>query len=109
MFVFVNKLTLTGAAEDLERIYAHVAEFMRTRPGLIRYQLVRSQNDPGIYFNVAEWETQESFDQALAEPEFRRRLKALGTVIKGEPHMSDIVDQGAGDAAATVPAAGGAR
>ncbi|WP_329172291.1 antibiotic biosynthesis monooxygenase family protein [Streptomyces sp. NBC_01477] len=94
MFVFVNKLTLTGAAEDLERIYAHVAEFMRTRPGLIRYQLVRSQNDPGIYFNVAEWESQETFDKALAEPEFRRRLKALGTVIKGEPHMSDVVEEG---------------
>ncbi|SEN18297.1 antibiotic biosynthesis monooxygenase family protein [Actinacidiphila rubida] len=97
MFVFVNKLTLTGAAEDLERIYAHVAEFMRTRPGLIRYQLVRSQNDPGIYFNVAEWESKATFDQALAEPEFRRRLKALGTVIKGEPHMSDVVEQGRAD------------
>ncbi|NJP46075.1 antibiotic biosynthesis monooxygenase family protein [Actinacidiphila epipremni] len=105
MFVFVNKLTLTGAAEDLERIYADVAEFMRTRPGLIRYQLVRSQNDPGVYFNVAEWETQETFDQALAEPEFRRRLKALGTVIKGEPHMSDIVEQGV----AETETAGGVR
>lgn len=102
MFVFVNKLTLTGAAEDLERIYAHVAEFMKTRPGLIRYQLVRSQNDPGIYFNVAEWEDQQTFDEALAEPEFRRRLKALGTVIKGEPHMSDIVTEGVAEPAGGV-------
>ncbi|MEV8320563.1 antibiotic biosynthesis monooxygenase family protein [Streptomyces sp. NPDC059900] len=98
MVVFVNKLTLTGAAEDLERIYAHVAEFMRTRPGLIRYQLVRSQSDPSVYFNVAEWEDQTSFEQALKEPEFRTRLKALGTVIKGEPHLSDLVESGVGEA-----------
>lgn len=98
MVVFVNKLTLTGAAEDLERIYAHVAEFMRTRPGLIRYQLVRSQSDPSVYFNVAEWEDQASFEQALKEPEFRSRLKALGTVIKGEPHLSDLVGSGVGEA-----------
>ncbi|MFE0423257.1 antibiotic biosynthesis monooxygenase family protein [Streptomyces sp. NPDC058953] len=97
MVVFVNKLTLTGAAEDLERVYAHVAEFMRTRPGLIRYQLVRSRNDPSVYFNVAEWEDQGSFDAALKEPEFRARLKALGTVIKGEPHLSDPVESGVGE------------
>lgn len=94
MVVFVNKLTLIGTPEDLERIYAHVAEYMRTRPGLIRYQLVRSRNDPGIYFNVAEWTDAESFEAALKEPEFRARLKALGTVIKGEPHLSDLVEAG---------------
>lgn len=98
MVVFVNKLTLTGAAEDLERIYAHVAEFMRTRPGLIRYQLVRSQSDPSVYFNVAEWEDRSSFEQALKESEFRIRLKALGTVIEGEPHLSDLVESGVGEA-----------
>jgi quinol monooxygenase YgiN len=93
--VFVNKLTLVGKPEELERIYAHVAEFMEEQPGLIRYQLVRSQKDPGTYFNIAEWEDKESFDRALAEPEFRARLKALGTVIKGEPHLSDVVVEGA--------------
>lgn len=98
MVVFVNKLTLTGSAEDLERVYAHVAEFMRTQPGLIRYQLVRSQKDRGIYFNVAEWEDQASFEKALEEPEFRARLKALGTVIKGEPHIADLVESGVGEA-----------
>ncbi|WP_371649731.1 MULTISPECIES: antibiotic biosynthesis monooxygenase [unclassified Streptomyces] len=94
MVVFVNKLTLIGKPEELERIYAHVAEFMEVQPGLIRYQLIRSQKEPGIYFNVAEWDSKESFDTALTEPEFRARLKALGTVIKGEPHLSDVVVEG---------------
>lgn len=94
MVVFVNKLTLTGEADDLARIYGHVADFMSTRPGLIRYQLVRSRTDPKVYFNIAEWETEESFQAALAEPEFRTRLRALGTVIAGDPHLSDVVTAG---------------
>ncbi|MCQ4044528.1 antibiotic biosynthesis monooxygenase family protein [Streptantibioticus rubrisoli] len=94
MVVFVNKLTLTGSAEDLERIYAHVAEFMLAQPGIIRYQLVRSQKEPGTYFNVAEWQTQEAFENALSEPEFKNRLRALGSVIKGEPHVCDVVESG---------------
>jgi len=92
--VFVNRLTLTGKAEDLERIYADVAEFMETQPGLIRYLLVRSKKDPGIYYNVAEWTDQESFDRALKEPEFRARLARLSDVIKGEPHLTDVVREG---------------
>ncbi|KFZ76895.1 hypothetical protein ED92_40100 [Amycolatopsis sp. MJM2582] len=95
MVVFINKLTVIGAEEDLERIYASVAEFMLTQPGLIRYQLVRSTKDPKTYFNVAEWENEESFKRSLAEPEFRKRLSELDGVIKGEPHLSEVVQQGA--------------
>lgn len=95
MIVFVNKLTLVGEAEELERVYAHVAEFMAKQDGLIRYQLVRSTKDENVYFNIAEWEDQESFDTALRDTEFRARLAALGGVIKGDPHVATIVVEGA--------------
>jgi heme-degrading monooxygenase HmoA len=94
MVVFVNKVTVVGKAEDFERVYGNIAEYLRTRPGLVRYQLLRSQKDPDTYFNVAEWETQEFFAAAMAEPEFRARLKLLENVIKGDPHVTDVVDQG---------------
>jgi heme-degrading monooxygenase HmoA len=94
MVVFVNRLVLTGPAEELERRYAHVAEFMRTQDGIIRYQLLRSRKDPAVYFNVAEWRDKETFDRALKDPEFRRRLAPVMEVITGEPHVADVVLEG---------------
>ncbi|MFY1583643.1 antibiotic biosynthesis monooxygenase family protein [Micromonospora sp. WMMD734] len=91
MVVFVNKLTLIGAAEDLESRYAKVAEYMRTRPGLVSYVLSRSQKDPSTYYNIAEWTDEESFRKALEEPEFRSRLDRLTGIIKGEPHLTEPV------------------
>ncbi|WP_299527704.1 antibiotic biosynthesis monooxygenase [uncultured Streptomyces sp.] len=95
MVVFVNKLTLIGSAEEFENRYEAVGAFMETQPGLIRYSLVRSTKDPDVYFNLAEWEDEETFQAALREPEFRARLNALTGLIKGEPHLSVPVRQGA--------------
>ncbi|MEU4048630.1 antibiotic biosynthesis monooxygenase family protein [Streptomyces olivaceus] len=92
--VFVNKLTLIGDAEEFEHRYEAVGAFMETRPGLVRYSLVRSSKDDSVYFNIAEWEDEATFREALAEPEFRRRLDALSGLIKGEPHLSVPVRQG---------------
>nr|UUG47314.1 hypothetical protein [Amycolatopsis sp.] len=91
MVVFINKLTLTGPAEELERRYAHVAEFMKTQPGLIRYQLMRSRKDGDVYYNVAEWTDKEALDRAMKSPEFRARLAPVMEVITGEPHVADVV------------------
>lgn len=94
MVVFVNKLTLIGDAEEFEKRYEAVGAFMETQPGLIRYSLVRSGKDSSVYFNLAEWEDEETFRKALAEPEFRSRLDALSGLIKGEPHLTVPVRQG---------------
>ncbi|MGR7000439.1 antibiotic biosynthesis monooxygenase family protein [Yinghuangia aomiensis] len=48
MIAFVNRLELTGSAEELERIYAHAAAFMETQPGFLRYAFVRSRKDPSV-------------------------------------------------------------
>jgi quinol monooxygenase YgiN len=89
--VFINKLTLTGSAEELERRYAHVAEFMKAQDGIIRYQLMRSQKDANVYFNVAEWVDKAALDRALTSPEFRTRLAPVMELIKGDPHVADII------------------
>jgi quinol monooxygenase YgiN len=94
MVIFVNKLTLTGDAGELEKRYEAVAEYMETRPGLIRYVLVRSDKDPGVYFNIAEWTDEESFKRSIKEPEFRARLDALSGLMKGEPHLTVPVFEG---------------
>jgi heme-degrading monooxygenase HmoA len=93
MVVFVNKVTLTGSAAELERIYSAVAELMSRQPGLVRFQLVRSGTDPNVYFNVAEWRDQESFDRARTQERFAKGER-IGAVSTGERHICEIVFEG---------------
>jgi quinol monooxygenase YgiN len=94
MVVFVNRLTLLGSAAEFEAIYRDIADFMLKQQGLIRYKLVRSTKDPSIYFNLAEWETRESFEQAVADPNFRALFARLSGIVKGEPHVSEVLQEG---------------
>lgn len=91
MIAFVNRLELTGSAEELERIYAHAAAFMQTQPGFLRYAFVRSRKDPSVYFNIAEWVDHESLANAMAHPEFHARLEPMFAIMKGDPHTGDVV------------------
>jgi heme-degrading monooxygenase HmoA len=91
VIAFVNRLELTGSAEELERIYAHAAAFMETQPGFLRYTFVRSRKDASVYFNIAEWVDHESLANAMAHPEFHARLEPMFTIMKGDPHTGDVV------------------
>ncbi|WP_171168722.1 antibiotic biosynthesis monooxygenase [Streptomyces sp. I05A-00742] len=95
MVVFINKLVLTGSAAELEAAYAEVAEFMLSRPGLIRFRFLRSDDHPEVYFNVAEWEDREALDTALKDPEFHARVSKVLPLIKGDPHIAEVVHHGA--------------
>lgn len=93
MVVFVNKLTLTGPAERLEQIYEAVAEFMAAQPGLVRFQLLRSESDPAVYFNVAEWVDRESFDRARTQEKFVSGAR-VGEVSTGDRHICSVAFDG---------------
>ncbi|MFD2472133.1 MULTISPECIES: antibiotic biosynthesis monooxygenase family protein [Amycolatopsis] len=95
MVVFMNKLILTGSAEELESAYAKVAEFMLEQPGLVSYKFLRAVNDPKVYFNVAEWTDRESLDRAMKDPEFHARVSKVFPLIKGDPHIATVVQDGA--------------
>ncbi|WP_208719791.1 antibiotic biosynthesis monooxygenase family protein [Amycolatopsis circi] len=99
MVVFMNKLILTGSAEELESAYAKVAEFMLGQPGLVSYKFLRSVADPGVYFNIAEWTDRAALDKAMADPEFHARVSKVFPLIKGDPHIATVVQDGAAAAA----------
>ncbi|GAA4985019.1 hypothetical protein GCM10023205_64120 [Yinghuangia aomiensis] len=111
MVVFVEQLSLTGTEPEFRRIHQRIAEFMADRPGFVRWLLVRSTKDPGVFFNIAEWDAEESFRAAVAEPEFMVRLRPLFAVVaQDHSHMNDVVFSGFPAPEGTVPAApGGAR
>jgi heme-degrading monooxygenase HmoA len=93
MVVLVNKLTLIGAPEDLEAIYAKVAEQFRAQPGFISHVFVRSQKDPAVYFNVATWETEESFRAATKLIKSQSDVW-VSSVSTGEPHLCTVIEEG---------------
>lgn len=91
--VFVNILRPDGAPAELERVYAGVADYFRAQPGLLRYQLVRSTHDPGVYVSIAEWQDAESFRRATAREEFRNAVR-VGSVAAIDPHLCEVVLRG---------------
>jgi heme-degrading monooxygenase HmoA len=93
MVVFVNKLTLTGAAEDLEARYAEVAALFRIQPGFVSFALVRSGQDPDVYFNIATWDDEQSFRNATRQEKFRTAVR-VSSVSAGDPHLCVVVAQG---------------
>ncbi|GAB3795669.1 antibiotic biosynthesis monooxygenase family protein [Micromonospora zhanjiangensis] len=94
MVVFVNKLTVVGPTDQLEELYARIGAFMSAQPGILRYQLVRSTKAADVYFNIAEWETAEDFKRALATEEFRDLYADLKPLIRGDAHLSEVVQTG---------------
>lgn len=111
MVVFVEQLSLTGPEPEFRRIYASIAEFMGNQPGFVRSLLVRSTKAPEVFFNVAEWDEEESFRAAVAVPEFMTRLRPLFAVVEQDhSHMTDVVFSGVAPAGAVpAPGPGGAR
>ncbi|MER6331225.1 antibiotic biosynthesis monooxygenase family protein [Streptomyces sp. NPDC014983] len=95
MVVFVNKLHLHGRPEELEAIYARVAAHFAAQPGFIGYRLVRSTDDPAVYFNIAEWQDEAAFRAATAKEEFRSAVR-VGKVSTGDPHLCAVVADHAG-------------
>ncbi|MEU4744795.1 antibiotic biosynthesis monooxygenase [Actinosynnema sp. NPDC023658] len=93
MVVFVNKLVLNGAPEDLERLYRSVSDFFREQPGLLRFRLLRSRRDPAVYLNVAEWESAELFERAVRQEWFRAAAR-VSEVADGDPHLCEVVVSG---------------
>lgn len=94
MVVFVNHLTVVGPVDRMEELYSGIGAYMSAQPGIIRYQLVRSTKQADVYFNIAEWETVEDFQQALRSDEFQSLYATLKPLIKGDAHLSEVVQAG---------------
>ncbi|MGW6603264.1 antibiotic biosynthesis monooxygenase family protein [Streptomyces sp. NPDC055036] len=85
--VFVNQFTVHGPTVEFERTFADTAAFLRRRPGLLEYTLLRHTERPGSYLNIARWQDEESFRRAVGQPEFRPHAEALRALCVSEPNL----------------------
>jgi heme-degrading monooxygenase HmoA len=91
MVTLVNKLTVTGDVEVFHRITAGLTEFMRSQPGYIRSQLLRSVRDENVYIEIAEWEEVQAHQRAVRSEGFRERVRGLGDVASVDPGLYETV------------------
>lgn len=76
---FINVFEIS--AEHLDAFVARWeqrASLMRTRPGFIDSRLHRARSAETRFqlVNVSHWESQEAWEAAVADPEFRERAQA---------------------------------
>lgn len=64
--------------EDYERI----ATLLSRQPGFIRARLHRGLQDPSVFFNYAEWESEEHFRKAYAARDVEEMHKSLKVLPK---------------------------
>ena len=79
---FVNRFTVHGDASEFERVFSRTAEFLRGRPGLLEYTLLRSSDSE--YMNIALWADEASFRAAVGHPDFAQHAAALRELSVGE-------------------------
>jgi heme oxygenase (mycobilin-producing) len=74
------------------------ADFMRRQPGFRSYRLHRAMMHDSRFqlINIAEWDSQQAFLTATADPEFQSRLQAItdsGLQVTGHPGLYRIALQ----------------
>lgn len=78
----INVFTVPAAEADrFLRLWKHTAGIMAAQPGFVRARMHRTMSDAGDadprFVNVAEWESQEAFANATANPDFRASSQAM--------------------------------
>lgn len=96
MLVLVNKFVVTGSSEEFEKVFRETAEFMRSRPGCLRYRLVRSDADPTVYINIAEWADRDALLSLANQPEMIKHREEIKTVAIPDPHFCSPVIEAEG-------------
>lgn len=87
MITFVNRFEVTGPAEEFEEAFERTSAFFAARPGFLGHRLLRHLDGSGSYVNVADWADEESFRDALRQPEFTPHAAALRALSTGEPNL----------------------
>ncbi|MEV6174990.1 antibiotic biosynthesis monooxygenase family protein [Streptomyces sp. NPDC051954] len=87
MVTFINRFTVTGPAEEFERLFDDTSAFFRDRPGFLRHRLLRHTEQPGAYVNIAEWADAEAFRAAVTHPDFAPHAEALRALSTSEPNL----------------------
>lgn len=77
MFIFIDRMTVTGDVEEFERALAEISEYMAGQPGFRSHQLYQSASDPKVYVEIAHWQDAAAHKQATSTDGFRAPLQRV--------------------------------
>lgn len=87
MIAFINRFEVTGSRAEFEEAFDRTSAFFAAQPGFIRHRLLHHVNDPDLYVNVADWEDEDCFRRALAQPQFAEHRTALRALSSSDPNL----------------------
>lgn len=87
MVILINRFTVTGDAEEFERVFEASSEFMVNQPGFQSHQLVRSLRNPTSYVNIALWESPQAHQAVVRSSGFAEHIAQLAKVATAEPDL----------------------
>ena len=93
MVTLVNRLTVTGCPEDFEELLHGITEVMKAQPGFQSHQLYRSQRNPSVYVEVAQWADAASHQAAMRNPGFGANVAKLKALASAEPDLFTAVGE----------------
>lgn len=88
---FINRFEVHGPASEFELAFDETSAFFAAQPGFLRHRLLRQADDPGRYVNIAEWDSREDFQRAVAQPAFAPHAKALRALASSDPNLYTLV------------------
>lgn len=93
--VCLNRIRLLHTAPaDYEAAYREGAGLMSEQPGHLRHKLVRSWNDPTVYYSIAEWATIEDFRALTRLGELAAIFAEVNKTIAMDHHICEVVHAG---------------
>ncbi|MYW97965.1 antibiotic biosynthesis monooxygenase [Amycolatopsis rubida] len=91
MFYTVNRYTVSGDAEEFDRLLREVNRHMSAQPGFHVYRLYRSESEPKVYLETSQWETAEQHRAAMTQDGFWGPVKKIGEIAAVEPGSFQLV------------------
>jgi heme-degrading monooxygenase HmoA len=93
MVVLINTFDVEAAhVETFLSVWKQVSAVMERRPGFRRTRLHRALAG-ARFVNVAEWENQGAFADAIAAPEFHEAARPLAGLATMSPALYDVVHE----------------
>ncbi|GAA2677161.1 antibiotic biosynthesis monooxygenase family protein [Actinoplanes palleronii] len=77
MFIFIDRMTVTGDVEEFERALAQISDHMARQPGFRSHQLYQSAGDPKVYVEIAHWQDAAAHRTATGSEGFRTPLQQV--------------------------------
>jgi quinol monooxygenase YgiN len=86
--ILINKFNVTPSEVDqLLKVWAEDAAFMKRQPGFISTQLHRGIGGRCVFVNYAVWESVEGFKNAFTQPDFQDAIKKYPSSVVGSAHL----------------------